>query len=85
MDDQPRKKILDDLSMLAQGALHIADSVSDDLRILVHHTCQKILSDMALARREDLDALRAQLEETQKKVAQLENMQQTDKKSHRKA
>ncbi len=77
---QTRNPFLDDISRMMQGAASMAQAANDEARTMFRSTGERIVAEMDLARREEVDALKAlarsaveKAEALEKRVAELES------------
>lgn len=76
---QTRNPIMDDISRLMQGAAGMAQAANDEAKALFRSAAQRVVADMDLAKREEVEALKAlarsaieRAEALEKRVAELE-------------
>jgi BMFP domain-containing protein YqiC len=76
---QTRNPVLDDLSRMMQGAAGMAQAANDEAKALFRSMAERIIADMDLAKREEVEALKAvarsaveKAEALEKRVADLE-------------
>ncbi len=76
---QTRNPMMDDISRMMQGAAGMAQAANDEAKALFRSAAQRVVADMDLAKREEVDALRAlarsaieRAEALEKRVAELE-------------
>lgn len=76
---QTRNPVLDDLSRMMQGAAGMAQAANDEAKTLFRSMAERIIADMDLAKREEVEALRAvarsaveKADALEKRVAELE-------------
>lgn len=76
---QSKSPILDDLSRLMQGAAAMGQAANDEAKALFKSVTERIVGDMDLARRDEVEALKTlarsaieKAEALEKRVAQLE-------------
>jgi BMFP domain-containing protein YqiC len=76
---QTRNPILDDVSRMMTGAAGMAQAAGDEMKALFRSQTEKFIADADLARREEVEALKAlarsaleKVEALEKRVAELE-------------
>lgn len=76
---QTRNPIMDDISRMMQGAAGMAQAANDEAKALFRSAAQRVVADMDLAKREEVEALKAlarsaieRAEALEKRVAELE-------------
>ena len=76
---QTRNPIMDDISRVMQGAAGMAQAANDEAKALFRSAAQRVVADMDLAKREEVEALKAlarsaieRAEALEKRVAELE-------------
>jgi BMFP domain-containing protein YqiC len=76
---QTRNPIMDDLSRMMQGAAGMAQAANDEAKALFRSAALHVVADMDLAKREEVEALKAlarsaieRAEALEKRVAELE-------------
>ena len=76
---QSRNPILDDLSRAMQGAAGMAQAAGDEAKAIFRSTAERLVVDMDLARRDEVEALKAvarsaleRAEKLEERVAALE-------------
>lgn len=76
---QTRNPFVDDFSRVMQGAAGMAQAANDEAKALFRSTAQRIVADMDLAKREEVEALKElarsaieRAEALEKRVAELE-------------
>jgi BMFP domain-containing protein YqiC len=86
---QTRNPVLDDFSRMMAGAAGMAQAANDEAKALFRSMAERITAEMDLARREEVEALKAlarsaveKAEALEKRVAELETrLPSTDKRS----
>jgi BMFP domain-containing protein YqiC len=86
---QTRNPVLDDLSRMMAGAAGMAQAANDEAKALFRSMAERITAEMDLARREEVEALKAlarsaveKAEALEKRVAELETrLSSTDKRT----
>ena len=86
---QTRNPVLDDLSRMMAGAAGMAQAANDEAKALFRSMAERITAEMDLAKREEVEALKAlarsaveKAEALEKRVAELETrLSSTDKRS----
>lgn len=76
---QTRNPILDDLSKVMQGAAGMAQAANDEVKTLFRSQAERFVAEMDLARRDEVEALKAlarsaleKAEALERRVAELE-------------
>jgi BMFP domain-containing protein YqiC len=76
---QTRNPIVDDISRMMQGAAGMAQAANDEAKALFRSAAQRVVAEMDLAKREEVEALKAlarsaieRAEALEKRVAELE-------------
>ncbi len=76
---QTRNPMMDDISRMMQGAAGMAQAANDEAKALFRSAAQRVVADMDLAKREEVEALKAlarsaieRAEALEKRVAELE-------------
>jgi BMFP domain-containing protein YqiC len=76
---QTRNPIIDDISRVMQGAAGMAQAANDEAKALFRSAAQRVVADMDLAKREEVEALKAlaraaieKAEALERRVAELE-------------
>lgn len=76
---QTRNPIMDDISRVMQGAAGMAQAANDEAKALFRSAAQRVVADMDLAKREEVEALKAlarsaieRAEALEKRVGELE-------------
>ncbi len=76
---QTRNPIMDDISRVMQGAAGMAQAANDEAKALFRSAAQRVVADMDLAKREEVEALKAlarsaieRAEALERRVAELE-------------
>lgn len=76
---QTRNPIMDDISRMMQGAAGMAQAANDEAKALFRSAAQRVVADMDLAKREEVEALKAlarsaveRADALEKRVAELE-------------
>jgi BMFP domain-containing protein YqiC len=76
---QTRNPIIDDMSRVMQGAAGMAQAANDEAKALFRSAAQRVVADMDLAKREEVEALKAlaraaieKAEALERRVAELE-------------
>ena len=76
---QTRNPIMDDLSRMMQGAAGMAQAANDEAKALFKSMAERVVADMDLAKREEVEALKAvarsaveKADALEKRVAELE-------------
>jgi BMFP domain-containing protein YqiC len=76
---QTRNPIMDDISRMMQGAAGMAQAANDEAKALFRSMAERIILDMDLAKREEVEALKAvaraaveKAEALEKRVVELE-------------
>ncbi len=76
---QTRNPIMDDISRVMQGAAGMAQAANDEAKALFRSGVERLVADMDLAKREELEAMKAlarsaieRAEALEKRVAELE-------------
>lgn len=76
---QTRNPIMDDISRMMQGAAGMAQAANDEAKALFRSGVERLVADMDLAKREELEAMKAlarsaieRAEALEKRVAELE-------------
>lgn len=76
---QTRNPIMDDISRVMQGAAGMAQAANDEAKALFRSAAQRVVADMDLAKRDEVEALKAlaraaieRAEALEKRVAELE-------------
>ncbi len=76
---QTRNPIMDDISRMMQGAAGMAQAANDEAKALFRSMAERVVADMDLAKREEVEALKAiarsaveKAEALEKRVAELE-------------
>ncbi len=76
---QSRSPILDDISRVMQGAAGVAQAAGDEAKAMFRSTAEKLVVDMDLARRDEVEALktlaRSALERAEKLEARVEELE----------
>ena len=70
---QTRNPVLDDLSRMMQGAAGMAQAANDEAKALFRSMAERIIADMDLAKREEVEALKAVARSAVEKAEALEN------------
>jgi BMFP domain-containing protein YqiC len=86
---QTRNPVLDDFSRMMAGAAGMAQAANDEAKALFRSMAERITAEMDLARREEVEALKAlarsaveKAEALEKRVAELETrLSSTDKRT----
>lgn len=86
---QTRNPVLDDLSRMMAGAAGMAQAANDEAKALFRSMAERITAEMDLAKREEVEALKAlarsaveKAEALEKRVAELETrLSSTDKRT----
>ena len=86
---QTRNPVLDDLSRMMAGAAGMAQAANDEAKALFRSMAERITAEMDLAKREEVEALKAlarsaveKAETLEKRVAELEaRLSSTDKRT----
>jgi BMFP domain-containing protein YqiC len=86
---QTRNPVLDDFSRMMAGAAGMAQAANDEAKALFQSMAERITAEMDLARREEVEALKAlarsaveKAEALEKRVAELETrLSSTDKRT----
>ncbi len=76
---QTRNPVMDDISRLMQGAAGMAQAANDEAKALFKSAVERLVADMDLARRDEIEALKTlarsateRAEALEKRVAELE-------------
>jgi BMFP domain-containing protein YqiC len=76
---QTRNPIMDDISRMMQGAAGMAQAANDEAKALFRSGVERLVADMDLAKREELEAMKSlarlaieRAEALEKRVAELE-------------
>ncbi len=76
---QTRNPVMDDISRLMQGAAGMAQAANDEAKALFKSAVERLVADMDLARRDEIEALKTlartateKAEALEKRVAELE-------------
>lgn len=76
---QTRNPIMDDLSRMMAGAAGVAQAANDEAKALVRSMMERVIGEMDLAKREEVEALKAvarsaveKADALEKRVAELE-------------
>lgn len=80
---QTRHPLFDDLAKIAQSAAGIAQGVGDEARTFWQSQMERIIIDMDLVRREELDVLNDRIAALEAKLAQTEGQNEPSTKAKR--
>ncbi|MDP3736819.1 MAG: accessory factor UbiK family protein [Hyphomonadaceae bacterium] len=69
---QTRNPVLDDLSRMMQGATGMAQAANDEAKALFRSMAERVIADMDLAKREEVEALKAVARSAVEKAEALE-------------